>query len=324
MKATTDVNIDYRRAVADDEPAILALLRASLGWGDDPRFVALYRWKHLENAFGPSPSWVAVHDGHIVGLRTFMRWEFERDGQVVKAVRAVDTATHPDFQGRGIFRTLTMIGVDELTNEGVELVFNTPNDKSRPGYLKMGWKVVGRLPVLVRPRSLSSLRAIARARVAADHWSEHTEAGRPVDEVLGDLAELPGRDDREHRFRTRRTPQALAWRYGFAPLHFRVFADRHGGPGRIVGRLRRRGPATELAVLDRFGTDDRALDRVVAQALRSTGADYALRLHTPGWRRGRSLPLPGNGPILASRPLAGCTSHDLDHWKLVLGDVELF
>ncbi len=40
----------------------------------------------------------------MIGFRTFLRWEFEDAGRVVRAVRAVDTATHPDHRGRGIFR----------------------------------------------------------------------------------------------------------------------------------------------------------------------------------------------------------------------------
>jgi hypothetical protein len=33
-----------------------------------------------------------------------MRWEFVRGGEVLRAVRAVDTATDPDYQGKGCSR----------------------------------------------------------------------------------------------------------------------------------------------------------------------------------------------------------------------------
>ena len=33
-----------------------------------------------------------------------------------------------------------------------DLIFNTPNEKSLPGYLKMGWTVVGHVPIYVRVR----------------------------------------------------------------------------------------------------------------------------------------------------------------------------
>src|SRR5690606_10847180 len=67
------------------------------------------------------------------------------------AVRAVDTATHPDFQGRGIFKKLTLALLENCKNEGVRFVFNTPNQQSRPGYLKMGWRDAGRMAVQLRP-----------------------------------------------------------------------------------------------------------------------------------------------------------------------------
>ena len=112
--------IEARRTTAADQPAVLALLADSLGWDRDPAFADFFEWKHLQNPFGPSPAWVAVHEGAIVGFRTFLRWQFDHpDGRVRQAVRAVDTATAPEFQGRGIFRQLTMAAVEELTAERV-------------------------------------------------------------------------------------------------------------------------------------------------------------------------------------------------------------
>ena len=104
--------LDIREATPDDRPAIIELCRASLGWGDDPRFEQLFSWKHDQNAFGPSYMWVATDGDRIVGLRAFMRWEFVRGGDVLRAVRAVDTATHPDYQGKGLFTAMTMQGLD--------------------------------------------------------------------------------------------------------------------------------------------------------------------------------------------------------------------
>ena len=63
----------------------------------------------------------------------------------------MDTATHPDFQRRGIFSRLTEAAVEAARDDGVDLVFNTPNEKSGAGYLKMGWQEVGPIGVMVRP-----------------------------------------------------------------------------------------------------------------------------------------------------------------------------
>ena len=132
--------IEIRPATPEDRPAILALLTKSLGWHDDPRYQALFEWKHDENPFGPSPMWVACDGDRVVALRVFMRWQFRRGDEILRAVRAVDTATDPDYQGKGLFTALTLHGLDELRADGVDFVFNTPNAQSLPGYLKMGWQ----------------------------------------------------------------------------------------------------------------------------------------------------------------------------------------
>ena len=153
-------DLQVRRTTGADREAVLRLLARSLGREADPRYEALFAWKHEENAFGPSPAWVAVDGDRLAGFRVLMRWEFVEQGRVVHAVRAVDTATDPDYQGRGIFTQLALHALDELRPE-TDFVFNTPNDQSRPGYLKMGWQVVGRLPTAVRPTGLRGIPRIA-------------------------------------------------------------------------------------------------------------------------------------------------------------------
>ena len=159
-----DSSITIRRASDADLDEIIAVGAAALGWKPNEPNSELFRWKHVDNPFGASPIWLAEIDGQIAGYRAFMRWELvDASGRLWRAVRAVDTATHPDFQRRGIFSRLTMHAVEEMRDEGGDIVFNTPNTQSRPGYLKMGWIDVGRLPVAIRPTSVSSTLAAGRS-----------------------------------------------------------------------------------------------------------------------------------------------------------------
>lgn len=307
-----------------DQVAVLELMQASLGWRREDPNRAFFLWKHAENAYGRSPGWVAVADGQVVGFRTFMRWEFERGGDVVRAVRAVDTATHPDHQGRGIFRTLTLQALDDLRREAVAFVFNTPNDSSRPGYLKMGWQPVGRLPVAFRPRSPGTLPALARARVPADLWSQPTTAGEPPVAVLTEpgVEELLRSPAPTDGLRTRRTTASLRWRYGFEPLHYRVLlVGRSVEDGFVVFRLRRRGGATEAAVADVLLPPGRRAGGLAARVLRASGADYAVALRPAP---SGMLPLPSPGPLLVWRAVGEQDALPLPLWNLSLGDVELF
>lgn len=319
-----------RRAVEDDRPAILGLLGHALGWGDDARFAEFFAWKHRDNPAGPSPAWVAVDDGRVVGLRTFLRWELEGDhGDVVRAVRAVDTATHPDHQRRGIFSRLTSLALEELVADGVDLVFNTPNDRSGPGYLKLGWRRLGPVPVSCRPTSPSAVLRMAGARRAADRWSLPVAAGRPATEVLAGpvVEDLVASQPPGMGLRTPRTPAFLAWRYGFAPLHYRaVLAGDDVGDGFAVFRARRRGAAVEGAVSDVVvpGGDPRLVRRALARVAATPELDYVLGLGATSPLRAGFVPLPGQGPTLFARSLARATAPPLAGWDLTLGDVELF
>lgn len=332
MAAQTDTPIEIRRSESADRAAVLELLSASLGWLPDDQFDDFFDWKHEQNPFGRSPGWVAVADDAIVGFRTLLRWEYQRTGSgVSRAVRAVDTATHPDFQGHGIFRRLTLHAIDDLAADGVDFIFNTPNEKSRPGYLKMGWTEVGTLTTSVRLTSPASVVPMIRSRVPADRWSTSTEVGRPAPEVLADakLADLLAAIGPTDRLRTRRTPEFLRWRYGFPALAYRaVTLSDDVTEGVALFRLRRRGPALECALCDVVVPDDgaaMATRSLVRSVIRSSGADYVIKLGGPPIDRLGFVRLPGQGPTLTWRPLQGSVEGGAsDHWALSLGDIELF
>lgn len=331
MAAAADRPIEVRPAEAADGAAVLKLLSASLGWSTDAHFQAFFAWKHTESPFGRSPGWVALDGDEVVGFRTFLRWEHEApDGTTVRAVRAVDTATRPSHQGRGIFRLLTLQALDDLRAEGVDLVFNTPNDQSRPGYLKMGWTAVGRLPTGVRMTSLRSPARLLGSRVPAERWSTPSALGRDVREVLADPAvgDLLASLTPAAGLRTRRTSAYLRWRYGFEPLRYRAVTLGQGvAEGLAVFRLRRRGPALECALCEVLvPAGSRAAERALVRAVvRGSGADHVIRVGGPALDRCGFARLPGQGPILAWRPLRnGVPGGRLDEWDLALGDVELF
>jgi hypothetical protein len=320
-----------RRAGPEELDQILALAAAALGWRDGEPNEALFTWKHRDNPFGRSPMWLAEVDGHLAGFRTFLRWEFERaDASVARAVRAVDTATHPDFQGRGVFTKLTLGAIDELVGERVDFVFNTPNAQSRPGYLKMGWQTVGRLPVRVRPSGLRGLTRMASSRVPADKWSLTTPVGEEPAAAFTDDAELQAllsSQPRVEGLRTNRSTAFLRWRYGLDPLAYRVIlAGGSVADGVLVFRLRMRGAAVEGVVADVLtpGGSPEIEQRLLLELARTSGADYLIRVDRRRLPPGRFVPLPNQGPIMTWRSVNETAMPPLEQWDLRLGDIELF
>src|SRR5690606_12269595 len=111
--------IELRPATIHDQPAVHQLLAGAMAFDPaDERFEWLRAWKHLKNPFGSSPAWVATEGDEIIGYRAFMRWRFVGRGRTWDTVRAVDTATHPAHQGKGVFRSLTLHALDHLRADG--------------------------------------------------------------------------------------------------------------------------------------------------------------------------------------------------------------
>lgn len=320
-----------RRATAADTDAVVALAGEALGWAPDEPHAELFRWKHVENPFGPSPVWVAEDEDGLVGVRAFLRWRFVDGTRTWSAVRAVDTATLPRAQGRGIFTALTRHALAELEQEGVDFVFNTPNDQSRPGYLKLGWTDVGRVPVGVRLGSVPSLVRMARARVPADKWSVADAPGERAADVFADheaVQDLLDACRPPAGLSTERTAAFLHWRYRLPVLAYRVhLAGRSLADGLCVYRVRRRGAALEATVTDVLVPvgDEARVPSLLRAVRRSTGADYVLATtQGPTGRRGL-VPLPRQGPRLVHRRVASpAPARPLREWRLALCDLELF
>lgn len=328
----------------DDEPAVLRLMHAALGAGPTgDRRAELFRWKHLDNPFGRSLMLVAeAEGGSIVGLRAFLRWRLRSGARVLRAVRAVDTATHPDYQGRGIFTRLTREAVEALRGE-VDLVFNTPNERSLPGYLKMGWRTVGRLPILVAVRRpLRVVGGITRVRGdGAPRRPRPAVDAEPVARALADRDRLANLLERaailDRRIATDRDTGYLDWRYGRAPLlDYRAVREEDGGVlrGLAVFRVRPRGPLWEATVAEVIvpAGDVRTAARLLRRVRAATAVDHVAASFPAGTpaagaaRRVGFLRVPG-GPTLVVNPLRADLRpdpHRPESWAVGLGDMEVF
>ncbi len=241
----TTTGITLRRFEDTDTEAVLGVMRLALGESAVlERTPDLFAWKHIDNPFGRSIVLVAEADGRIVGLRAFMRWELvTRDGHRLRCVRAVDTATHPDYQRRGIFKSLTLAAVEEARADGVDLIFNTPNPRSGAGYLKMGWTEVGTIGALVMPG-----RGILTGRVPEDALPDIADY---LDEPAA-ATDLTVVDRGARGLRTPRTADYLAWRFGGHPTARYYRIDVTGGTA--VVRPNVRSGRRELVLSDVFGS----------------------------------------------------------------------
>jgi GNAT superfamily N-acetyltransferase len=313
----------------------MKLLAICLG-NEIPRTQEFWEWKHEKNPFGTSPALVADHDGQLVGLRTFLRWAWQSGSTPISAARAVDTVTHPDWQGRNIFRTLTTTLLEDLRNQQVAFIFNTPNRFSLPGYLKMGWQPVTRVPLWFRPlrpfRSVLGLigshpRIIEQETSSISSVLEKPSIEQCLQSVLRDV-----------RMHTNRSIPYLKWRYSDIP-GFRYFARFHRDAedsALLIYRLRTRGKFIELSLSEVLVTEsNKGIEigrTLLKEILRDSNADYAIGIaatNTPEknvLKRAGFFPLGKFGPIVTVKQLNDLPFHvfDWSNWRCSIGDLEIF
>lgn len=334
-------------------PEVLKLVKVTLGnEGAVRKTEAFWRWKHEDNHFGSSYGLYAQDEAQAlaVGLRVLMRWQFgTKGGQVLRAVRAVDTATHPAYQRLGIFSKLTRQAVDDLKQESVDLIFNTPNARSLPGYLKMGWQVVAKWPLYIRvlkpvrmlARRLKSLRAAEQiikfeAFFAPDIMTWQAFVAR----YKRDIPELVTNWEQQRRqvgLRTIKDFNYLQWRYGQHPhLTYGVYAWEDAGTlaGFAILRPNWRYGWQEIVLTEMFlrQPDPKLGKSFLKHLIKELRGDYLVaHFSAPTFekallRRAGFLQAPRQGMTFTVNPLSSRSQNALAavSWDLTLGDLEVF
>lgn len=331
--------MEFRNAQEADIPAIISLLKQSLGESLMPKSDRYWKWKHQENPFGASPVLLCLEKDQLVGVRAFMRWTWMQHGRRYRAIRAVDTATHPGHQGKGIFKKLTLSLIEHCEQEGDHFVFNTPNNQSKPGYLKMGWEEAGKLPV-----RMTFQRPV---RMAMNVLSKPSDSGAPsADAVESEnlrrylshpklAALINDHLQQQEMISTHYSPAYLTWRYGDVPVaSYVAVGEEQAGEltGLVIGRIKPGRWGREFRITDCFlssESDGRSLMEKLKAQKATWRTDYTTMSATVN---DRVANLFGGvrlsaGPTVTVRSLVQKDLQPLKNfsqWSPALGDLELF
>ncbi|MEP0713374.1 GNAT family N-acetyltransferase [Algoriphagus sp.] len=312
--------MQIRQATNDDLPAIINLLKASLGESLTPKSEELWTWKHQTNPFGKSPMLLAEDNGFLCGVRVFLRWEFRHGEKVIPACRAVDTAIHPQHQGKGLFKNLTLSLAEKLKEDGVALIYNTPNAQSMPGYLKMDWQKWGKLPLKMY---FNLHLGKSKNQSPLSDWSSLTTL----------LAKIENDKFSADEIRTNLAPGYLRWRYVDCPLFpYHFISD--GETYLLIYRIKNGKIGKELRIVDffqlsSFGENEKLQLNIRLKTIqknegvRFTSFSGLQVKNTLPIELGH-LPVMSVGPEVTLRKLATQENVLSMPWAWSLGDLEVF
>jgi N-acetylglutamate synthase-like GNAT family acetyltransferase len=319
--------MNIREATEKDIREIVSVLKASLGEKDLSLSEEIWRYKHIDNPFGKSIVLIAEEEeqeqeNKIIGVRAFMRWQWCNGETMFSCFRAVDTATHPDYQGRGVFKQLTLKTLKLAKEEGAAFVFNTPNEKSRPGYLKMGWEVAGKLQVAISP-AFNSFWKIKKE--IPDYQINHQSSTRQIEDLCNDWnSKLRGTN-----IYTKKSVDYLKWRYENNPLKsYEVLA---ASEFYIAGYIKKHNGIKELRIVECIYTGSDA-ERKTHETIRRWSFKFGAQVisFSPKLLKLKYPTIKGEfGPITTVRDLTlslddkGIYS-STENWDYSLGDLELF
>lgn len=142
-------------------------------------------WLYTRNPAGNAVGFDAWKDGQLAAHYVCIPVPVSYDGKPSRMLLSLNTATHPSFQGKGLFTKLAQATYDAAADLGFDAVHGVANANSTPGFIrKLGFTLVQPLEARIGLGNLKvdSARLTAGARFRRV-WSEADLAWRCVNPV---------------------------------------------------------------------------------------------------------------------------------------------
>ena len=329
-----------RPADVDDARGIAALFETVFGV---TRPASYGVWKFDENPAGPPITVVAEDAGRIVGQYMLLPTPLRLGKQRILGAQSLDTMTHPDYRGQGMFTLLANESFSIALTRGVEALYGFPNENSLHGFIRrLNWDYTGDVGTWARPLHLGlhhrvppALKPVAN--LASAVWPS---TGTRRFEMIYASAPIPGWDallqqssPAKDACSIDRSAEWIQWRYSAnSGANYEWVGATAGGVllGCVVwGTDLRNGNAV---VVDYFGAQPDALRAALSAAMSRARAgshpialsvtQYPLAeqaLRSCGFVRVKRLPLIVRS--MTARTL-GANIHDHAAWRIVGGDLD--
>ena len=275
---------------AGDAADVRSVLTAAYGAAATP--FPIFDWWHFGCPVAASGFQVAELGGRVVGLQPMELFSYEHLGRRLSGAMLTGVVVHPDFRRRGLFSRLIAACEQDAWQRGADFVTTMPNERSRPGFLKLGYCEPGRRRLLLAPLDASKLAhravrwkplaALLGASLAPVLCSSHkwlrapatkpeiiTQAPADLDQVNeADRQLFPG-------LRLARTRAWWDWRYAGSPRDYQMLRmrDARGATAGLVATTVEQRNGLEVGyIVDWLARDADRVPLLLAGALRQLQA----------------------------------------------------
>jgi len=267
-----------RSANESDKEQVLKLLNdvfSSQQRMEYERDNAYWNWKFRDSAYGPSILTVAEYEAKIIGVDHLWPWEFRYKGEPLKAVQPCDAVVHPDYRGRGLFKTMRKYGLEEAERQGYQIAFNFPNENSLPGNRSVGAIYLGQISWWVRilkPFNLVKNRLFTSEKKDFQLPGAYNLNIEIIDKLAAQFKVT------DEIITIHRVPGFHHWRYAAHPSRTYGMIDVRDGSKQtiVVFTVNPKGSSREMVVVDMIGDNSQKTGVVksIVAAGREMGADF--------------------------------------------------
>jgi len=129
---------EYREG---DEYAIVEMLKRALsGWLNHPNAMEYWRWKYRRNPAGSSIVWLAEHNNRVIGHYGVIPVRMKLGNSYIKGSSSCDGATHPKYQGRGVFSSVATRCYLDVAEHNIPITFGCAKINFGPTYKRYEWR----------------------------------------------------------------------------------------------------------------------------------------------------------------------------------------
>lgn len=136
--------------------------------------VPYLRWLYADNPAGPVVAFNAIVEDQVVAHYACVPANVVIEGRPTRAMLSLNTATHPDHRGKGLFTRLADLTYQSGAERGFDIVYGVANAGSTPGFVsKLGFQLVAPLQSRIgfgRPGAIDWSRVVAQTQFCRS-WS---------------------------------------------------------------------------------------------------------------------------------------------------------